>query len=189
MAFDHSLSHARVMKIIETNYPETDSNLRLNQYIDCGYFIEVDDKIELLYPYYLMLIKRDDDTRVNRYEQMALEGILTGWVPKSNAGPKPSPGHAAEKIVLEQIVRCSYFSNWSDQYGLLAYDVSTQVIENDAVIDPNNVHNMLLQDVSNFVGLDGFVFQVTDALAMKVNLYVLQIKTGRLDLRIDRSDL
>ena len=142
------------------------------------------DRVELLLPIHLWSVHQQT-AGWERFESMALEGLLTGWS-EAVGTMDGSVGHAVENLLMKQAIRKKYFRTLPDDIQL-EFDSNHLEINSTSKIAAGDIDRQLRKAKRNFNGLDGFA--VVRRSPSLVEIFALQIQTGRLDSSISRVQL
>ena len=185
----HSLTTHRVFEIITVHHGERDVQRRFSCYRDNSILFQCrhhGDQVELLEPGFLYSIDATVGSDLTRFEIYALEGIITGWSDTKTI-TEPSAGHCVERPLLHIIAEHRLFAQLLDDYPCVFNTQLPSFSENDIVDLRSPNVNFTIRTHKCFVGIDGFMFApIQDN---RFSLFLIQIKTGRLNVEISGTDM
>jgi hypothetical protein len=177
---NHGIHRSRIITIITIHHGSHAVPTKLQQYRENSIIFEEAWHCEVYVPAVLIALAHELKSQLTRFETISMEGVLTGWSP-DKCHTFPSAGHAIEDPLREMIVANNWFEVPSQSYS----------VDNKFTLDknfhPSTIANKLVQGVSNFIGLDGFLFSCVDEGQYRI--YVTSLKSGRLNLKTTRSEV
>eukprot|EP00602_Paraphysomonas_sp_CaronLab_P009307 CAMPEP_0185036370 /NCGR_PEP_ID=MMETSP1103-20130426/29272_1 /TAXON_ID=36769 /ORGANISM="Paraphysomonas bandaiensis, Strain Caron Lab Isolate" /LENGTH=546 /DNA_ID=CAMNT_0027573887 /DNA_START=167 /DNA_END=1807 /DNA_ORIENTATION=- len=189
-AHSHSLATHRVLEIIKVHHGDCNVQRRLSLYreesilFQCPYQA---DKVELLEPGMLYSVDATVGSDLTKFEMYALEGILTGWS-DTRTLTEPSPGHCVERPLLQIIAEHRLFAQLVDECPCVYISQLRSFLEDDIVdLRGPNMNFTIRTGHKCFVGIDGFMFAPIED--NQFSLFLIQIKTGKLNMEISESEM
>ena len=182
------LNLGRVNEIIGKFLGENLRGVKLSQYMDYSILVEsqtVPGTIELLYPIMLYSVDSLCSASIDRYELMALEGVMTGWS-RDSRNTSPNAGHKCEMPMLGMIASHNLLQEVPNGASIFFDKELPCLRDKFALIDPNiNWHIRWFHQT--FEGVDAVIFTTFDN--KNFNLYYIQLKIGRVDRAINDAEM
>jgi hypothetical protein len=172
----HSLFCAEVLSIAKDLLGSYDkAKEALDELVEKSVIVVIENKVELLRPGMLNTVYNlsGNELMGNRFEQFAFEGTLLGWN-DDYTKPYPSPGHLKEEPIRRMIAKQKN----------LVYDSGFEFDFKISSCLASSYLGRIVQGLSNLEGIAGFCISKSDS---GYDLEVTQIKTGRLELFIEKG--